>query len=183
MNMKGILFLILGTVLFMGCVDMDVTLPHGEYEYDHDYEYDYDYGYDYDYEYDYETGIDEGEEINEYNFGMKEIIVPEGGMVYCVFDYPDGKMEYYFAENQAVLKQTNHIGDWTKTFVNQEEKCTEQYWYDDYYESGGMSDVNCVPHSSENQYIEEIEKLKNSASIVATCSEISYDSKHFEFTE
>jgi hypothetical protein len=181
MNMKGILFLILGAILFMGCVNV----PETPYTYDDSDEYYDDYNYED--EYTYEDEINEEneyeEEVDEYDYGMKEIIVPEGGMVYCVFDLPDGKMEYYFAENEAVLKQTNQIGDWTKTFVNQEEMCIEQYWYDDYYESGGMSEINCVPHSSENQYVEEIEKLKSSASIVATCSEISYDSKHFEFTE
>lgn len=186
MNMKvEILGLILFAVLFMGCVDLDVTLPYEDYEdYEYDYDYDYEYEYEYDYDYGYETDEEEREEYEyDYDYGMKEIVVPQGGIVYCVFDYPDGKMEYYFAENQAVLKQTNHMGDWTKTFISREEMCTEQYWYDDYYESGGTSNVDCTPFTSENQCMEEIERLKSSASIVGTCSEMEYDSKHFEFTE
>ncbi len=170
-------------ILFMGCIDTPGTPSVHE---DDTYEYDDIYGDDvyddtYGEEDEIEDEIDTKEEEKEEHV-KEEIIVPTGGMIYCVYDYPDGKMEYYFSENEAVLKQTNHLGDWIKTFIKQEEICIEQYWYDDYYESGGMGEVSCVPHSDDNQYMEEIESFKKSANVVGRCSEIDYDSKHFEFT-
>jgi hypothetical protein len=167
MNMKGILFLILGAVLFMGCVGQETP----SYNYEDDYSYDYNNNYEYEYNYEQETE----QEVDEYDYGfVKKIEVPEGKALHCIFSHPDGKLEYYFSENEAVLKTTNQFGDWTKEIINEVNKCTVQYW-----DSDGFTETICEPFESGSEYETYRQRYMDSAGMVTTCTEIDYNPNDF----
>lgn len=151
--MKKILLLIMGVILFAGCINQGPQ-PLQQDEYQHQ---------DKSYIPTYDKISDVKEELE--NYEMKEDTV-----IYCIVNMEGIIQEYYLSEDISIMRTSvEHV--WNKLKISKFESCSSGSDYP--YEQ-------CLPIQEAGGYEEIKESWLYAGKLMGKCEEVKFDESFFE---